>query len=332
MNSSWTFSRTFRDAKRLRRRVRKLCRTHYDLLPPEGAMVLDSARVNLDDALRSGAEEAMLQARMKELDAAAHQWLQPHRYETWQENMEVILVALAVAMAIRTFFLQPFQIPTGSMQPTLYGIEQGKVNDIPPLPKRFWDACVHGVSYRENIFRFNVQIAGDHLLVDRLTYNFRAPRRGEIIVFETKGIHHREMIQDQFYIKRLVGLSGERISIGDDQRLRIDGVSLTSTTPHFERIYSFSNIPRDSHYFGHVNERVARSVHRPGLAPLFPDEQTVREIPPGNYMAMGDNTLNSSDSRTWGTLPGKNLVGKSAFVYWPFSNHGESRFGWGYNH
>ncbi len=48
--------------------------------------------------------------------------------------------------------------------------------------------------------------AGDHLFVDRLTYNFRKPARGEIIVFETKGINHPQMPQDQFYIKRMVVL------------------------------------------------------------------------------------------------------------------------------
>src|SRR5260370_19843105 len=56
------------------------------------------------------------------LEKAANKWLKPYPNAAWRENVEVLLVALAVAMAIRTFFIQPFKIPTGSMQPTLFGV------------------------------------------------------------------------------------------------------------------------------------------------------------------------------------------------------------------
>ena len=59
---------------------------------------------------------------MEELEFAANKWLKLYPNAMWRENVEVLLVAIAVAMAIRTFFLQPFKIPTGSMQPTLYGV------------------------------------------------------------------------------------------------------------------------------------------------------------------------------------------------------------------
>ena len=59
---------------------------------------------------------------MEKLEKAANKWLKPYPHAAWRENVEVLLVALAVAMGIRTFFLQPFKIPTGSMQPTLYGV------------------------------------------------------------------------------------------------------------------------------------------------------------------------------------------------------------------
>ena len=59
---------------------------------------------------------------MENLEKAANKWLKPYPNAAWRENVEVLLVALAVAMGIRTFFLQPFKIPTGSMQPTLYGV------------------------------------------------------------------------------------------------------------------------------------------------------------------------------------------------------------------
>ena len=172
------------------------------------------------------------------------------------------------------------------------------------------------------------EIVGDHLFVDRLTYNFRQPTRGEIIVFKTEEIAGLQ--QDQFYIKRLVGLGGEKISLGDDQHLRINGERLDASTPRFESIYSFEPKPIRNHYFGHVNETVAKRIKLSGLAPNFPNEQTVYQIPPNDFMAMGDNTLNSYDSRGWGAFPQENVIGKSFFVYWPVSNHGESRFGWGH--
>jgi signal peptidase I len=62
-----------------------------------------------------------------------------------------------------------------------------------------------------------------------------------------------------------------------------------------------------------------------GVPPLFPDEQTVYDVPTNYCMPMGDNTCNSSDSRFWGAIPDDYVIGKSFFVYWPIT----SRFGWG---
>jgi len=172
-------------------------------------------------------------------------------------------------------------------------------------------------------------VTGDHLFVDRLTYNFRSPHRGEIIVFETKGIE--SLPQDQFYIKRMVALGDEKVQIGDDRHLLINGNRLDSSTPHFEKVYSFNpnDPPRESHYSGHLNEKMFRSYFpdRSGLAPRFPDSSTVYPLQPKHYMVMGDNTLNSLDSRTWGDFPATNVIGRSFFVYWPITD----RFGAGYH-
>jgi signal peptidase I len=179
----------------------------------------------------------------------------------------------------------------------------------------------------EQVVRMRV-ISGDHLFVDRLTYNFRTPKRGEIIVFETKGING--LPQDQFYIKRLVGLGGEHVQIGDDRHLIINGQRLDASTPHFEKVYSFDPKlpPMESHYSGHVNDKVAHRFypHMYGSMPLFPDENAVFTVQADHYIVMGDNTLNSLDSRYWGDFPGTNVIGRSFFVYWPLSD----RFGWGY--
>jgi signal peptidase I len=171
-------------------------------------------------------------------------------------------------------------------------------------------------------------VAGDHLLVDRFTYNFRRPKRGEIFVFKTKGIAENEREHPepgQLYIKRLVALGGEHVRIGNDQHLIIDGKRLDSSTPHFEKVYDFPPVFQENHYFGHVNQFVANRYGRINLAPKFPDEDSEFVVPPHTYLAMGDNTMNSFDSRAWGPVPCQNVIGKCCFVYWPFTE----RFGWG---
>ena len=84
---------------------------------------------------------------------------------------------------------------------------------------------------------------------------------------------------------------------------------------------------RQPPYRGHLNGNVAEKLFQySGLAPEFPDADHKYQLPLGRYMAMGDNTLNSSDSRFWGDFPQENIIGKCWFVYWPFTE----RFGWGY--
>ena len=167
------------------------------------------------------------------------------------------------------------------------------------------------------------------MFVDRITYNFAPPTRGEIIVFATKGIDR--LRQDQFYIKRLVALGNEHVQIGDDRHLIINGHRLDASTPHFQNVYSFDprQPPRESHYSGHVNEKVKRQYYPQYggmLAEYFPDERAVYTVQPDHYMVMGDNTMNSLDSRAWGDFPATNVIGRSFFVYWPITD----RFGWGY--
>ncbi|MFN7140081.1 MAG: signal peptidase I, partial [Limisphaerales bacterium] len=326
-------------------------------------------------------DKATLKKQVEELEKAANKYLRPYPHSSWRENVEVFLVAIAVAMAIRTFFIQPFKIPTGSMQPTLYGVTVDNYrNDetvhFPTGWKRFVDAMVRGTFYHhmvaeedfelldvrhrqvarfinkhdllvrtasgeqkvipvwfspderfvgwagfdqkrtfrkgEDIFKLK-EVTGDHLFVDRLTYNFRRPQRGDIIVFATAGIQGLE--QNLFYIKRLVGLGGETIRLGPDRHVWIDGERLDASTPRFENIYSFdpNKPPQSDEYSGHY----------------FP--QTVEyDIRPNHYFVLGDNTMNSLDSRAWADFSRENVIGKSFFVYWPIANRGESRFGLGY--
>jgi signal peptidase I len=93
-------------------------------------------------------------------------------------------------------------------------------------------------------------------------------------------------------------------------------------------VYGFApnELPRDSHYSGHLNNTTAAAADIwPGIAPYFPDQDTVFTNGPDTYMVFGDNTCNSSDSRYWGTFPADNIIGKSSFIYWPLT----ARWGWG---
>jgi len=173
----------------------------------------------------------------------------------------------------------------------------------------------------EDVFKVRRE-SGDHLLVNRFTYNFRKPRRGEIIVFDTQSITN--IAKNQFYIKRLVGLPNEKLTISTNFHVSINDRELNSTVHPFEFIYSFDLIgpitkSTDSQYSGHQPK---------------PYTNTITNIPPNRYYALGDNTSSSSDSRDWGTLPGKNIFGTPSFIYWPFfeqpSRTRPHRFGWAF--
>ncbi|MGC8991646.1 MAG: S26 family signal peptidase, partial [Verrucomicrobiia bacterium] len=124
-------------------------------------------------------------------------------------------------------------------------------------------------------------IAGDRVLVDRVSYNFRRPRRGEIIVFTAKGI--KQLIPDTYYLKRLVAVGGERVRIGNDRHVIVNGRRLDERTPGFEKVYGAAGPPREDRYCGHVNDLVAQGYRNPPrlLAPLFPDEEAEFVVRPG---------------------------------------------------
>jgi signal peptidase I len=427
----WFFSQTVRNACAVRKHYRRLLASHCDLLSAEAIAAVQLKLDELSAAIREG-HSGRINIKAEELQFAAEKWIKPYPNAAWRENVEVLLVALAVAMAIRTFFLQPFKIPTGSMQPTLFGVSvypdyypvwdalgsgqndraraefekakklqtdmvipsgwqrikewfQGNsyvhfvaptdgsvdVDSVGPVTRilifnlkqtfvfagvehTIWFPPDYGeppqdmnpLSFRAGFFRGRVfhkgedviklrMTAGDHLFVDRLSYNFHRPVRGDTIVFETAGIPEDKrdtyrIPNDEFYIKRLVGLPGEKVQIGDDRHLIINGHRLDASTPHFENVYGFdpAQPPRDSEWSGHVNGTVAQkynvySLLRGSGMPFFPDEQTVVDIPAGDCLPMGDNTCNSLDSRFWGPIPEDYVIGKSFFVYWPLS----ARFG-----
>jgi signal peptidase I len=391
MTLSWFLSKTVRQLSEMCRQMWRVLNEQRDLLTPEAISGLEAAHNEAQAAIQNSAPKRDLEAQMKKLEEAARKWFKPYPNAAIRENVKEFLVAVVTILGFTTFFLQLTKIPTGSMQPTLFGIThedlRGTSEEVPPAWKGLILYWTKGISYKhvvapedgqitdisepkilipfvkrqtiyfnnkpltiwfppeelarraelyprmpfkkgDDIIKLKV-IAGDHLLVDRFTYNFRHPKRGEIFVFKTKGIQNLQ--QDVLYIKRLVALPSEEVRLGNDRHLIINGVRLDSATPHFENVYSFE-YNTNSPYKGHVNDFALQKMELPdryrslSLAPLLPNETVSHKVGATHYMAMGDNTLNSYDSRAWGDVPRENVIGRCWFVYWPFTE----RFGWGY--
>ena len=310
---------------------------------------------------------------------AAETLMPPRSFPKWRENVEVLVVAISMAMACRTYFIQPFKIPTGSMQPTLNGVTawpQDGRGWADRLPMSLVNLALFGERYVEvkartsgilgplkahddhyafsiggvphpvrltlrpdspfldaafadpdHSMRLHVQpgdrvekgqvIAsgrvrqGDHIFVNKVRYHFARPKRGQIIVFDTNYISQKERLgirADTFYIKRLVGLPGEAISIRG-RHLVADGKPVEDPFPFRRQV-------EDPAYRGYVP--------RPGS--LLNSESAEIHVGEKHFLPFGDNTYSSLDGRYFGPVTEQALVGPSFFVYWPLGPHwGPSR-------
>lgn len=153
--------------------------------------------------------------------------------------VESLVIAVVLAVIIRTFIFQPFFIPSGSMIPTLY--------------------------------------KGDRIIVSKLSYRFHPPQRGDIIVF------HYPLNPKKTYVKRLIGLSGEKVLLSGG------------------KLY--------------INDKVVPEPYLP-RGTFFYDFGPVK-VPEGSYFMLGDNRMNSEDSRVWGFLDKQLIIGKAMVLYWP---------------
>ncbi|HYE31961.1 MAG TPA: signal peptidase I [Methylomirabilota bacterium] len=388
----WLTSGTVRKAVQLRKSIERVLHEQEDLLTPEAQGEIRAANDELQAAIRSGAGKTEILSQMKKVENVAINRFRAYPNAVARENVKEFLVAVVVIFGFTTFFLQLTKIPTGSMQPTLFGITHqslmGTDTPIPNFIQRFglyWTKGIQhfhlvakvdgeleaaeepktvfpfikrqrfriggvwhtlwfvpddiraraelapGVPYRagQDVIKLRVN-AGDHLLIDRFTYNFRRPNRGEIIVFKTRGIEGMSMRAgqgDQLYIKRLVGMPGEKVTINDQNHLVIDGRELTASDRHFEHVYGYNGETNPA-YIGHANQKTAVRLGVPQVGAYHFESGSSEpfEIRPKHYLAMGDNTLASWDSRSWGDLPQENVIGRAFFVYWPITD----RFGWGY--
>jgi signal peptidase I len=344
---TWSDRKKLKQARELVEGARKLIRIRRDLLEPRVLEELNSAIASLDAAIQrrdlsGSASDA------EKLDKVLSKHFPQPKNAGLRENIEVFLVAVIVAMAVRTFFIQPFKIPTGSMQPTLYGIYPPRPPESqyqPPIPydevapssflqrlremprqlvrtseyEQIWrpsppewllGTALIGAIYERGGFR----LRGDHIFVDKFSYHFRKPRRGEVIVFDTGKIADLRDRPETFYIKRLIGLPGDKVQIREPY-VTING-EILDERPAFKRIYSKQN-----GYSGYILPEF-----NPGYSkqPKYLNTRNPEyAVPPNSLFVLGDNSGSSLDGRFWGSVPRRNLVGRAVLVYWPFTK----RFG-----
>ena len=169
--------------------------------------------------------------------------------------------AILIVLAIKAWVVNPYRIPSSSMEPSLH--------------------CARPASGCESRF-------SDRVLANRFIYRFRDPRRGEIVVFETPPAARTRCGAGGTFVKRLIGLPGERIELRNES-----GSS-----------------------YVYVN---GRKLDEPYIQPNRRDTRGPEtfNVPQGQYFMMGDNRSQSCDSREWGTVPRENLIGKVFATYWP---------------
>ncbi len=300
------------------------------------------------------------------------------KYAVMREYVDVLAVAIVVAFGIRALFLQPFKIPTSSMQPTLFGIhyisDQNKTlkntpaileyplysarrakltvktsgdieqdtiryfskyllfdytsfnigNDsytLPGTPQKVFSYLQFPKNYSGPVQK-GMQLCngwlslGDHLFVDRFSMQLFGINRGDITVFTTAGITSSNggPLAGFYYIKRLAGLPGDTLRITNNMlyvktKTSDKFVPVTELDPRFKKIYS-----GQGGYHGHRN-----GFSDGQRATYLGNETETLTIPEDHYFMLGDNSLSSADSRDWGLVPRRNIVGKAAFIFWPFS-------------
>ena len=211
-------------------------------------------------------------------------------------------VILAVFL-LRSFLFEPFKIPSGSMIPTLL------VGDLILVNK----------------FDYGIRLP----VINKKVIAIHNPQRGDVMVFR----YPKDTSVD--YIKRVVGVPGDVISF-HDQRLYINGVAAAleqMPAPGFYDEDLRQYFPEFKEKLGNVEHRILLNLNaQPYYGPpdqiTFPFRENCQysadgvtcKVPPGHYFMMGDNRDNSQDSRFWGFVPDRNIVGKAFFVWMNFSN------------
>ena len=190
----------------------------------------------------------------------------PHGWRVAIDWVVTIVGAVAIVLAIKAWVVNPYRIPSSSMEPTLHCA-----------------APAQGCEARTS----------DRVLACRFCYHFRSPHRDDIVVFNTPSLAKQECGSEGTFVKRLIGLPGE---VWEEREgfVYINGKKLDE--PYIQ-----------------ADRRDDRTM---GLADI-PPRNTYTRIPKDMYLMMGDNRRSSCDSRVWGLVPRKNLIGNVFATYWP---------------
>lgn len=274
------------EADHLVREARRILKKKSYRIPEAVAVEVNEAIFAVDQA-RQARRAAPLQQALKTLDEKMDQHLAFARKSTVREYSESIVVAVGIALFLRAFVVEAFQIPSGSMIPTLE--------------------------------------VGDHIFVSKFAYGLgipftntkilqlASPRRGDVIVFKYP------LAQDTDYIKRVVGLPGETVEVrrnevfinGKPMSRELVGPMRYSEGPRYEGVA----MEREAElWVEHLDGHAHKAIQEPGRSPY--DTPAPKQIPPGHVFVMGDNRDNSNDSRVWGTVPLELIKGRALIVWW----------------
>ena len=228
---------------------------------------------------------ALAVAVYRKSDSYRKSTLPPNLFFRGTVNIASFFPILLIVLLIRSFIVEPFRIPSGSMLPTLE--------------------------------------IGDFIMVNKFTYGLKlpvshntllamdVPQRGDVAVFR----YPQDPSKD--YIKRIVAIPGDRV-VYKDKQLHINGVPITQINDGSEPYMSIygTDLFTKTEYLGDVKHNILVADSLSGR----PEREW--QVPQANYFVMGDNRDNSNDSRVWGFVPEKNLVGK-AFLIWMNWNYQE---------
>jgi signal peptidase I len=279
--------RTESEAQHVLGEARRILKKKRDGIPQTVTAEVEEAMAATEAALDGDDLEALRQAAST-LDEKLDQHLGFARKSTVREYSESIVVAVAIALLLRAFVIEAFQIPSGSMIPTL------EIGD-----HIFVSKFVYGVGIP---------------FTDKKIFAVRQPHRGDVIVFKYP------LGPETDYIKRVVGLPGDRVELRRNE-IFINGKpmprELVSAGPCPDgdgpaRPGEAADRPCEM-WLEHLDGHLHKTRHEPDRPP---SDFGPKDIPADNVFVMGDNRDNSNDSRIWGTVPFDLIKGKALIVWW----------------